>query len=92
MTIDGGATHHDIVDDGKAAFAANPIALAVFDAAVGQYSSLVKPHASAVELLGQGHFIRMEEVPDGSVQDFIGGVTKYVDDGIRRVQNISIFT
>lgn len=82
MSINGGAANHDIVDDREAAFTADPIALAVLDAAVGQHNCLVELHASIMELFSEGDFIGMEKIPNGPIQNLFGGVSKYVDDGV----------
>jgi hypothetical protein len=63
LTIDAGATHHDIVDNGEATLASYPVALAVFDTAICQYGGFVELHASQMELLGEGSVLLMEEVP-----------------------------
>jgi hypothetical protein len=41
MSIDAGAADEHIVDDGEAAFATDPFALAVLEAAIGQNGGLV---------------------------------------------------
>lgn len=62
-SIDAGATDHDIVDNRKAAFAANPVSLAVPQAAVGQDGGLVQPHSSTMFDFGKRQFLRVEELP-----------------------------
>lgn len=88
LSIDGCATHHDIVDDGEAAFAPNPVTLAVFDATVRKYCSLVKLDPTVVELLCDWDFIWMEEIPAGVIANFVRGVTENVDNRIRTVENV----
>lgn len=90
LAIDGCAADHDIVDDGEAAFASYPIALAVLDPTVGQDCSLVKLHTSVVELFSDGNFIWVEEVPDRSVDDFIRRVSQNVNDGVRGVEDMGL--
>jgi hypothetical protein len=61
--VDTRADDHDIVHDRKAALASDPVALAVFQATVGQDSCLVKTHSAAVLGLGQRELVGMEELP-----------------------------
>jgi hypothetical protein len=63
VPVNTGADDHDIVNDRKAALAANPIALAVLEATVGQNSGFVESHSTAVLRLGQREFLGMEELP-----------------------------
>jgi len=90
MAIDGNAADHDIVDDREAALASDPVALSVLDATVGQDGSLVEPHASTVELLGDWDFLGMEEVPAGAIDDLVRSVAEDVDNGVGRVEDMSI--
>ena len=88
--IDGGAADHDIVHDGEAALATDPVALAVPDAAVGQDGGLVEVDAATMELLGEGDLVGVEEVPAGLVDDLVRGMAEDVDDGVGRVENVGI--
>jgi hypothetical protein len=90
VAIDGNAADHDIVDDGEAALAADPIALAVPDATVGQHGGLVEPHASTMELLCDRDLLGMEEVPAGPIDDLIRGVAEDVDNRVGRVEDVRV--
>jgi hypothetical protein len=61
--VDTRADDHDIVHDRKTALAADPVALAILQATVGQDGGLVKTHASAVLGLGQRELLGVEELP-----------------------------
>jgi hypothetical protein len=63
VPVDTGADDHDIINNGKAALAAHPVALAVLKATVGQDSCFVESHSTAVLRLGQREFLGMEELP-----------------------------
>ena len=78
------------MDGGGAAFTADPLALAVLQAAVRQDGSLVEPHAAAVLCFGEGKFVWMKKLPYGPVDDLVGSVAEDVDNGIRRVQDVGI--
>jgi hypothetical protein len=54
MPINTSAAYEDIVDNGEAALAADPVSLAVPQAAIGQDSGLVKPYSSIVLRFCQG--------------------------------------
>lgn len=82
LSVDASAADEDIIDDGEAAFAADPFTLAVFQATVGQYGSLVEPHAAAMLCFGQRNLVRMEELPHGPVDDLVGGMTEDVDNRV----------
>lgn len=90
ISVDADAADEHVVDDGEAAFAADPVALAVLQAAVGQDGRLVEAHAAAVAGLGQWQLVGVEEVPDGAVDDLIGRVAENVDNGVGRVENMGI--
>lgn len=82
LSVDASAADKDIIDDGEAAFAADPFALAILQAAVGQYGSLVKPHAAAVLCFGQRNLVGVEELPHGPVDDLVGGMAEDVDNRV----------
>jgi len=82
ISVDGDAAHHDIIDDGETAFASDPVASTVADAAVGQNGSLILLDTSTVELLRNRNFIWVEEIPGRSVDNFIGGMAKNVDNRV----------
>jgi hypothetical protein len=63
VSVDTGADDHDIVNDGEAALAANPVALAVLEATVRQNGCFVESHSTAVLRLGEGQLLGMEELP-----------------------------
>lgn len=90
VAVDGGTADHDVVDDREAAFAANPVTLAVPDAAVGQDGRFVEPHTAVVELLRDRDFVRMKKVPDGAVDNLIRRVSQDVDNGVGRVEDMGI--
>jgi hypothetical protein len=90
MTIDRGAADHDIVDNGEAALASDPVALAVLYATVGQNGSLVEPHSPTVKLLRYRDLVGVEEVPAGAIDHLIWSVTKDIDNRIRRVEDMCI--
>lgn len=46
--------------------------------------------ATAVELPGDGYFIRLEEVPTGTVNHLIRSVAEDINNRIRRVENASL--
>jgi hypothetical protein len=89
LTIDAGATDHDIIDNGEATLASYPVALAVFNTAVCQYGSFVELHTSQMELLGEGSVLDMKEVPGRSVDDLVRGVAEDINNGVGRVENMS---
>jgi hypothetical protein len=90
MSIDGGAAHHDIVDDGEAALATDPVALAILDAAVRQYGSLVEPYASIMELLCNRYLIGMEKIPDRTVDNLVGSMAENVNNGVGCIENVGM--
>ena len=89
-SVNGGAADHDIVDDGEAALAAHPIALAILDAAVAQHGGLVEPHAPTVKPLRDRHLVRVEEVPNGPVDDLVWRVAQDVDNGVGRIEDMGV--
>jgi hypothetical protein len=90
MAVDARTTDHDIVNDGEATLTADPLSLAVLEPAIGQDSGLVEVDASAILCSGERKLIGMEELPDGPINDLIGGVTENVDDGVGRVKNVCV--
>jgi hypothetical protein len=90
MAVDTGTTDHDVVYNREAALTADPFSLTIFESAVRQDSSLVEVHSPAILCLGQWEFIRVEKLPDGSIDDLIGRVAENVDDGVRRVKNVGV--
>lgn len=64
VSVDTDAADQDIVDDGEAALAADPVAATVLQATVGQDGGLVEADAAAVLGLGQGQLLGMEELPN----------------------------
>jgi hypothetical protein len=90
MTIDRGAADHDIVDNGEAALASDPVALAILDTTVRQDGSLVEPHSSTVELLCYRDLVGMKEVPARAVDHLIWSVAEDVDNRIGRVEDMCI--
>ena len=90
MAVDAGAAYEHVVDDGEAAFAANPVALAVPQPAVGQDGGLVESDAAAVLLFRQRELFWVEELPHRPVDDLIGRVAEDVDNRVGRVQDVGI--
>jgi hypothetical protein len=90
MTVDGGATNHNIVHNGEAALATDIIADAIADPGIRENSSFVKIHASAVFGLREWDFIRVEPIPNGPVDDLIRGESEDVDNRIRAIENTGI--
>jgi hypothetical protein len=90
MSIDTRATDHDIVDNGEAAFTADPLSLTVLESAVGQDGSLVEVYSSAILCSGERKLVWVEELPDGSIDDLVRRVAKDVDDGVGRVENVCV--
>lgn len=91
VSVDTGAADHDVVNNRKAALAANVVPLAVSDASVGQDGSLVKLHASTVLCFGEWNLSWVEPLPARPVDDLIGRVAQDVDDRVRRIENAGIF-
>jgi hypothetical protein len=56
------ARHQDIVDNGEAALAVDPVPIAVEDARVVEDGCLVEQHAAAVYRPGERHLLRVKEV------------------------------
>jgi hypothetical protein len=79
MSINTSAAHQDIVDNGEAALAADPVPLAVPQAAIGQDGGLVKPYPSIVLRFCQGKFLWMEEVPHRPVDYLVRRMAEDVD-------------
>ena len=77
--VNARANDHDIVDDGKTALASDPVALFVFDTAICQYRSIVHHDLLLVKLLSVGYFILVEELPRGSIDNFIWCVAQDVN-------------
>jgi hypothetical protein len=92
MTIDRGAADHDIVDNGKAALASDPVALAVLYTAIRQDGSLIESHSSTVQLFRYGDLVGVKEVPAGAIDHLIWSVAKDVDNRIRRVEDMCILS
>mgnify|MGYP006877425150 CR=1 FL=1 len=90
LAVNAGAANKHVVDDGEAAFAADPVALAVPQSTVGQDSSLVESDAAAVLLSRQWELFGVEELPHGPVDDLIGRMTEDVDNRVGRVQYVGI--
>jgi len=90
LAINAGAANEHVVDDGEAAFAADPVALTVPQATVGQDGSLVESDAAAVLLSRQWELFGMEELPHGPVDDLIRRMTEDVDNRVGRVQDVGI--
>jgi hypothetical protein len=63
VPVNTNTADHDVVDYGKAALAADPVALAVLQATVGQHSCFVKADSSTVLCFRQRQFFGMEELP-----------------------------
>ena len=82
MLIDTRTDDHNVVDNRKAAFAANPLAFSILDSTVCQYCSLVHRHLLLVELLRIWKLILREELPGGAIDDLIWSVAEYVDDRV----------
>lgn len=89
LAVNARADNHDIVDDGKAAFAANPPTRLVLDLAVIEHCRLVRGDLVLKVMLRIRYFLPREKFPAGTVDDFIGGVAEDVDDGLRRVEDTS---
>jgi hypothetical protein len=85
--IDTDADDHDIVDNSKAAFAADPFAYVVPQLAISQDCGLVKIDSSLVELLGYRKFGGMKKIPGRSVDNCIWSMSENVNDRVRRVQD-----
>jgi hypothetical protein len=79
LSVDAGAADEHIVDDGEAAFAADPFSLAILQATVRQDGGLIQPHAAAVLCLCEGKFIGMEELPNRPVDDLVWRMAEDVD-------------
>lgn len=84
--VDASTRDHDIVHDGKAAFAANPVALLVSDATVRQHSGLVGRDLPAVNPLRQRQFVGMKEVPGRQIDELVRRPTQNVDDRVGCVE------
>lgn len=91
VPVNTGTAHHYIVNDRETALAADPVALAVLEPAIRQYSRLVERHSAAILGLGELQLLRMEELPYRAIDDLIRGVTQDVDNGVRGVQDVGLF-
>jgi hypothetical protein len=79
VPVNTGTANHDIVDNGEAALAADPVALTVLQTTVGQDGGFVKADSSAVLRFCQRQFFGMEEVPYRPVDNLIGCVAENVN-------------
>lgn len=62
-SVDSGAGHQHIVNDGKDTFACDPGAIFMFDPAIVQNGRLVQADAAAMDGARKGYLIRVEVLP-----------------------------
>lgn len=78
------------MDDSEAALATNPAAVTRVNTGIMQNRSLVKEHTATMDGAGERHLLRVKVVKARPAEDFSGGVTEYVDDGLGCVEYIGI--
>ena len=88
--VNTSANNHDIVDNGKTALAANPLASLAQHITVGQHGRFVHDDLPLMELLSIGQFIFVEEVPCGTVDNLIWCVAEDIDDRVGRVEDMRL--
>jgi hypothetical protein len=88
--VNTSANNHDIVDNGKTALAANPLASLAQHITVGQHGRLVHDNLPLMEFLSIRQFIFVEEVPCGTVDNLIWCVAEDIDDRVGRVEDMRL--